>query len=104
MTPDRNEIPGLLAAWADYRASRFREPPGAEANAFFDPGTDEPRSWWAPIETIAENDYNLSGSRYKPHIADPLPDEDPADLIRQVLAIERQIADGLEKLLMNVQP
>ena len=101
-TPAQNDIPGLLAAWADYKASRFLEPPGAQANALLDPGTEEPRCWWTPFETIAENDYNLAASRYKPHVAEPVPDEDPAELIREVLAIELKITDGLQKLLTEV--
>ncbi len=102
-TPAQNDIPGLLAAWARYKASRFLEPPGAEANAFLDPGTEDPRCWWTLFERIAENDYNLAASRYKPHVAEPVPDEDPAELIREVLAIEREITEGLEKLLSEVE-
>ena len=67
------------------------------------PGTEEPRCWWTPFETIAENDYNLAASRYKPRVAEPVPDEDPAELIREVLAIELKITDGLQKLLTEVE-
>ena len=102
-TPEENDIPGLLAAWADYKASRFQKPPGDEAGALLEPGSDEPRCWWAPFETIAENDYNLAASRYKPRVAEPVPDEDPAELIHEVLAIEREITAGLEKLLEEVK-
>ena len=55
------------------------------------------------IETVAENDYNLAASRYKPRIAQEVPDEDPAELIRDVLAIEREITLGLERLLSEIQ-
>ena len=34
--------------------------------------------------------------------AETVPDEDPAELIREVLAIEREITAGLEKLLDEV--
>jgi len=68
-----------------------------------EPGADEPRSWWATIETIADNDYNLAAGRYKPQIAEKAPDEDPAELIRETLAIEREIAEGLEKLLREIE-
>ena len=85
------------------KASRFLEPQGAEANALLGPGTEEPRCWWTLFETIAENDYNLAASRYKPRVAEPVPDENPAELIREVLAIEREITDGLEKLLTEVE-
>ncbi|MDE2888638.1 MAG: class I SAM-dependent DNA methyltransferase [Gemmatimonadota bacterium] len=102
-TPDKNDIPGLLAAWDEYKSSSFEKPPGEEANVLLDPGTDEPACWWSSFETIAENDYNLAASRYKPRVAEPVPDEDPADLIREVLAIEREITEGLEKLLKEVE-
>ena len=102
-TPEKNDVPGLLSVWGEYKASRYREPPGVEANAVLKPGSDEPCCWWAPFDDIAENDYNLAASRYKPHVAEKAPDEDPAELVRDVLAIEREIAVGLEKLLSEVE-
>ena len=47
--------------------------------------------------------YNLTASRYKPRVAEAVPDEDPAELIREVFAIEREITAGLEKLLDEVK-
>ena len=102
-TPERNDIPGLLAAWAEYEASRFARPPGSEAGALLDAGSEEPRCWWAPLDAIADNDFNLAAARYKPRVAVPVPDEDPADLIREVLALEKEITAGLEKLLHEVE-
>ena len=98
-TPEKNDIPGLMAAWNEYMASGYRKPPSVEAGAVLDAGSDEPRCWGAPIDAIADNDYNLTASRYKPRVAETVPDEDPAELIREVLAIEREITAGLEKLL-----
>ena len=102
-TPERNDIPDLLAKWKEYKASDFTNPPGVEAGTLLEPGTEKARSWWATIETIADNDYNLAAGRYKPQIAEKAPDEDPAELIREVLAIEREIAEGLEKLLREIE-
>ena len=68
-----------------------------------DAGSDEPRCWWAPFDVIADNDYNLTASRYKPRVAEAVPEEDPAELIRELLAIEREIAAGLEMLLEEVK-
>ncbi len=102
-TPEKNDIPGLLAAWAEYKASRFQEPPGVEAGALLEPGTEEPRSWWAPFDAVTENDWNLAASRYKPRVAEPVPDEDPAELIQEVLAIENEITGGLKELLKEVE-
>ena len=58
---------------------------------------------WAPFDAVAENDYNLTASRNKPRLAEAVPDEDPAELMREVLAIEREITAGLEKLLAEVK-
>ena len=102
-TPEKNDVPGLLAAWTEYKSSRFRTAPGVKAGILLDSGSEEPRCWWAPCETIAENDFNLAALRYKPRIAEEVPDEDPADLIREVLAIELEITAGLEKLLSEVE-
>ena len=80
------------------------EPPLSILNfAVLKPGSDGPRCWWTPFDDVAESDYNLAASRYKPRIAEAVPNEDPAELIRDVLAIEREIAEGLEKLLGEVE-
>jgi len=102
-TPERNDIPDLLTQWAAYKKSGYKKPPGVEAGALLPPGTEESRCWWATIKSIADNDYNLAAGRYKPQIAEKAPDEDPAELIRETLAIEREIAGGLEKLLKDVE-
>ena len=102
-TPIENGIPGLLAAWAAYSGARFAEPPGAHVGSVLPPGSEDPRSWFAPVERIVEDDFNLAASRYKPYVAEQIPDEDPTELIREVLAIERKIADGLETLLTEIQ-
>ena len=102
-TPERNDIPDLLAQWAGYKKSGYRKPPGVEAGALLPAGTEESRCWWATVKAIADNEYNLAAGRYKPQIAQKAPDEDPAQLIRETLAIEREIAGGLEKLLQEVE-
>ena len=102
-TPERNDIPDLLAQWATYKQSKFAKAPGVEAGTVLPAGSEETRSWWASVERVAENDYNLAAGRYKPQIAEKAPDEDPADLIRETLAIEREITTGLEKLLGELE-
>jgi hypothetical protein len=99
----QNDIPGLLAAWADYKVSRFEKPPGVEAGSILEPGSEEPRCWWATFEMLAESDFNLTASRYEPRVGEQAPDEDPAELVREVLAIEQEITDGLEKLLTEIE-
>ena len=68
-TPERNDLPGRLASWAEYKASDFRKAPGVEAGVVLVPGSDETRCWWASSGLIAENDYNHAASRYKPQVA-----------------------------------
>lgn len=102
-TPERSDIPGLLAAWGSYKASRFAQPPGVEAGRVLDPGSDAPSAWWSPFETIEENDFNLAASRYKPRVAEQIPEDNPAELIREVLGMERKIVLGLKKLLSEVE-
>lgn len=102
-TPDRNDIPDLLQQWAEYKKSGFEKPPGIKANTILEPGSDDPCCWWAPIKTIMENDYNLAAGRYKPQVAEKAPEEDPVQLIREVLEAEREIESGLEKLLKDVE-
>lgn len=86
-----------------YKASGFTAPPGVEAGTLLQAGHEEPRCWWASLETIAGNSYNLAAGRYKPQVAERPPEEDPAELIREVLAIEREITAGLEKLLQEIE-
>lgn len=102
-TPELNDIPALLAEWRTYRASGFQKVPGVEAGTLLEPGSDAPSSWWAPHTLLAENDFNLAAGRYKPRVADRVREEDPAQLIREVLEHERQIREGLEKLLADVE-
>ena len=55
------------------------------------------------VKTIVGNDYNLAAGRYKPMVAEKPPDEDPVELIQEVLNIEKEITKGLEKLLQEVK-
>lgn len=102
-TPERNDIPDLLKQWSTYKKSGFKKVPGIEAGTLMESGSEEPRCWWALVKTIAENGYNLAAGRYKPQIAEKAPEEDPAELIGEVLAIEKEITAGLEKLLKEVR-
>ena len=101
-TPERNDIPDLISQWDVYKKSGFKDLPGIEAVTILPAGSEELRCWWATIKNIAENDYNLAAGRYKPQIAEKAPDEDPAQLIQETLAIEKEIAAGLERLLKEV--
>jgi len=102
-TPDRNDIPDLLTQWKQYKDSKFKEAPGVEASTLLPAGTEESKCWWATIKTVAENDYNLAAGRYKPQIAEKAPDDDPVELIENVLDIEKEITQGLRKLQSMIE-
>ena len=102
-TPEKSDIPALIAAWRSHKAKGFTNPPGVEAGSVFDDKKPEPHCWWAPLGTIAANDYNLAASSYKPQIGDEVPVEDPKQLIQEVLGIERKLEDGLAALLDEVE-
>ncbi|MFC1788606.1 N-6 DNA methylase [Thermodesulfobacteriota bacterium] len=102
-TPEKNDIPELLAAWVEYRKTNFKSPPGAEGSVILEPGSEEPKCWWVFYDTIEAGDFNLTASRYKPQIGEEVPDEDPVDLIREVMTIEKEITVGLEKLLKELE-
>ncbi|MBN1545885.1 MAG: SAM-dependent DNA methyltransferase [Syntrophaceae bacterium] len=102
-TPERNDIPDLLSQWAGYKKSSFKNIPGVIGGTLLPPESEETRCWWATVKSIVENQYNLAAGRYKPQIAEKAPDDDPVELIRETLEIEREITGGLEKLLKEVE-
>jgi hypothetical protein len=98
----RDSSGAIPVAGSNGKESGFKNPPGVETGTLLPPGSEEPRCWWASSDTVAENRYNLAAGRYKPQVAEQAPAEDPAELIREVLALEREIVDGLDKLLKEV--
>lgn len=102
-TPEKNDIPGLLVKWTEYKKSNFKLPLCTEGNTILEPDSEEPKCWWVSFDTIEAGDFNLTASRYKPQIGEKVPDDDPADLIREVIAIEKEITAGLKKLLKDVE-
>lgn len=99
----KNDIPDILSKWNDYKKSDYSIPPGIQSGVLLDSESEEPRCWWTTVETIAENDYDLDAMWYKPRVACKAPDDDPADLIREVLAIGDEISEGMKKLLRDLE-
>ena len=102
-TPERNDIPQLINEWREYKNSGFKNIPGIETGSILSYEDEESKNWWASYEKIAENDFNLSANRYKPQMGQKPPEENPVDLIKDVLNLESEIKDGLEKLLINFE-
>jgi len=101
-TPEKNNIPDLLRQWRQYKESGFSDPPGEQANALLEPDSEMPRCWWADADLIGVNDFSLAAGRYKPQVGEKLPEEDPKELIEDVLKIEKEILTGLEELSKNL--
>lgn len=57
------------------------------------------RSWWAAVEEIRKNDYNLTANRYCPHQAEAVKHESPQILINRLLELEDEVKSDLEDLL-----
>jgi type I restriction enzyme M protein len=60
------------------------------------------RSWWATVEEVRKNDYNLTAGRYCPHQAEAVEHEKPEVLINRLLELEEEIATDLQDLLAMV--
>lgn len=103
-TPDGNRIPDLLQQWGEYKASGFTQPPGVPSTTLLASDASEPACWWAATQLIADSDYILSASRYQPARTAKKNDEDPVELIGQLIGIEKELCAKLEKLLEEVQP
>lgn len=57
------------------------------------------QSWWATVEEIRENDYNLTAGRYCSHRAKTMEHEPPQVLINRLLELEDEVKTDLEELL-----
>lgn len=102
-TPDKNDIPALLEAWKVYKASGFASVPGVETGSLLEAGSEEPSSWWVTTERLAGSGYNISAGQWKPRIAEAVSDEDPRELVVEVLRDYRQVVTGLESLLAELK-
>ncbi len=77
-TPDKNDMPDLLAKWA-------RREEGAN-------------SYRVAVAEIKANEWSLASGRYKPVISEAAEHDAPQDIVREVWALERDIASKLEAL------
>jgi type I restriction enzyme M protein len=60
------------------------------------------KSWLIPVETIRENDYNLTANRYAPYKAEVVEMEKPEVLIEQLIDVVGEIQEGLKDLYSKV--
>ncbi len=99
ITPEKNDIPDFLIAWAAFKRDGFRKPPGVAAGTLLPAGSPEPKSWRATLEQIEAANWSLASSRYRPQVASALIDENPSELISAAIKSEDKIRDGLANLL-----
>ena len=102
-TPEKNDIPELLTQWRAYKASGFASSPGIEAGTLLTHGTVEPTCWWTTRERLVEADYNLGAGHWKPRVAEKTNEDDPRELVAEVLVDYRQLVTRLEKLLEGLE-
>jgi len=101
-TPEKNDIPDLLEHWKSYKASGFTTPPGLEAKTLLPHGAEEPSCWWTTRQKLADAEYNLGAGQWKPRIAEKTSNEDPKELVAEVLNDYRQVVEGLEALMTEL--
>lgn len=101
-TPEKNDIPEFLSRWREYKAKNFTDPYGPRGQQVLPADHPEPKCWWATLEQIEAADWPLSASRYKPQVAAAASQDDPKQLITDALKAERDLAQGLEKLLQEL--
>jgi type I restriction enzyme M protein len=79
---ETNDIPDVLNKW---------------------PNRDEgPNSYRVPIEKIKENDWSLAAGRYKPVTVEATNHDAPADILRDVLKVEKEIIQRGDALLPKI--
>ena len=81
---DENDIPDILARWAELDAEEARE--------------RTEKSFFASREEIAEADYDLSINRYKEIPLSDVEHRDPKEVIAELKTLEKEIATALEEL------
>lgn len=102
-TPGKSDIPELLLQWKTYRSGGFRQPPGLEGGSLLPSGSNEPNCWWVSQDVLQEADYTLTAGRYKPRVTEKVREEDPKALLRDLLAVEKQITSQVSALLADLE-
>ena len=85
-----------------YRAFGFAQPTEVGANLLLEPGSNEQSCWWTTLDKLAESGFNLGAGQWKPHVAEKISNEDPRELVADVLDDYRDIVTGLEKLFVEL--
>lgn len=104
--PDVNEQYSRRAdSWSRWKDTILTE--NMEREQLKMPPVSQPSSWnekywWATLDEIRKNDYNLSAGRYKPHTTNTVQYDPPDVILRETLDLEEEIMDGLKQLLIEM--
>jgi type I restriction enzyme M protein len=82
---EKNNLPDVLARWHERETTERERPRTAQ-------------SLCVPRQDIAGADYDLSLNRYAEAEHEEIEYDSPADIIRELRAIETEISEGLNKL------
>ena len=96
-------FPEVLREWYAFEATGFTRAPGYEAGSALPAEVAEPLTWWAAWATLKDNEWSLDPSLYRPRRVPSHVVLDPADLVREILATEREIHNELEVLLRDLE-
>ncbi len=102
-TPEKNDIPDLLVQWNAYKSSGFTAAPGLKANTLLPHSSEEATCWWTSRAELAEAEYNLGARQWKPRVAEIISDENPRELFAEVLSDYRNVVQGLEKMMTELE-
>jgi type I restriction enzyme M protein len=99
---DADDLPGLIAAFKSRKecfAQWQNSPSPACGGECRGKGANWGENWWfANIEQLRSNDYNLSASRYRPLNTAQVQHRDPRELLDELAALEAEIASEVEAL------
>lgn len=89
---EQDDLPDLVAAYHQRGANWLTWQEQVD-------GQEWTEKWWfATVDEIKGNDYNLSAGRYKPLAQTQVEHRDPLELLDELAAIEREIIKEVESL------
>lgn len=98
-----NRYAEFVQAFRAASATRFETPMGTEGLSERPPESPAPLTWWASEETVRAHDDILAPEHYRPSVAEAPELRDPKALLRQALERQREVVQGIEALLGELE-
>ncbi len=89
---DADDLPDLVAAYTAREANLKKWQKQNEDQKWTD------KWWFADIDEVKANEYNLSASRYRPLVQEQMEHRDPRELLDELAAIEAEIMEEIGEL------